>query len=246
MRLNRRQQFTRWLQGAPGQLLIDIESQSMRSCWETIRGDSLVVLGDVVQKPLLETSGLKNRVIITPDQDRLEKGISMICADYDALPILPDSIDAMLLPHTLDFSEDPYEVLREVDVSLRPDGYLIIIGFNPWSLWGLRQVFCRHEAPWNGSYRSVSRIKDWLKVLNFETVQQIKTYYRLPFFHHWNSSELSMVEGIYKQCFPYWGAVYILVARKRTFGVTPLRAKWMQISSMVPHGIMEPARRGTC
>ena len=55
-----------------------------------------------------------------------------------ALPIASDSIDCVLLPHTLEFEADPYGLLREVDRVLAGDGKLLVLGFAPWSPWGLR------------------------------------------------------------------------------------------------------------
>ena len=56
------------------------------------------------------------------------------------LPIATQSIDLVLLPHVLEFAEEPHAVLREVDRVMMPEGRLVIVGFNPWSLWGMRSA----------------------------------------------------------------------------------------------------------
>ena len=56
------------------------------------------------------------------------------------LPIATQSIDLALLPHLLEFAEEPHALLREIDRVMMPEGRIIILGFNPWSLWGLRSV----------------------------------------------------------------------------------------------------------
>ena len=54
---------------------------------------------------------------------------TVIVAEPRQLPIVSDAIDAVILPHTLDFSPDPHQVLREVERELAGDrelgeGYL--------------------------------------------------------------------------------------------------------------------------
>ncbi len=50
-----------------------------------------------------------------------------------------DSVDAVLLPHTLEFAADPYAIVREVDRVLSGEGQLVVLrGFQPFSLWGIR------------------------------------------------------------------------------------------------------------
>ena len=72
----------------------------------------------------------------------------------EALPIDSKSIDVVLMPHTLDFAQDPHQVLREVQRVLRPDGHAVIIGFNPISLWGAWRMlpYMKRRAPWNGLF----------------------------------------------------------------------------------------------
>ncbi|MFM1760358.1 MAG: hypothetical protein RLY75_1629, partial [Pseudomonadota bacterium] len=59
------------------------------------------------------------------------------------LPFASESIDLLVLPHVLEFAADPHQILREAERVLRPEGRLIISGFNPASLWGMRQYLSR-------------------------------------------------------------------------------------------------------
>jgi SAM-dependent methyltransferase len=92
---------------------------------------------------------------------------------FEELPFATQSIDLVVMPHILEFAQEPHQVLREVDRVLVPEGHVIITGFNPASLWGLRQALVRAGAgpylPRDGQFISLPRIKDWLKLLSFET-----------------------------------------------------------------------------
>ncbi|MCK5386086.1 MAG: class I SAM-dependent methyltransferase, partial [Gammaproteobacteria bacterium] len=74
---------------------------------------------------------------------------TQICLDYDInqgvncqanlahLPMKSDSIDIVILPHVLDFSAEPHQVLREAERVLIAEGHVVILGFNPWSAWNV-------------------------------------------------------------------------------------------------------------
>ena len=67
--------------------------------------------------------------------------VSLGC-DFDALPFDSQSLDLVVLPHALELARDPHLTLREVERVLMPEGRVVIIGFNPASLWGMRQQAC--------------------------------------------------------------------------------------------------------
>ncbi|MDQ7089181.1 MAG: methyltransferase domain-containing protein [Methylococcales bacterium] len=86
------------------------------------------------------------------------------------LPIQSESIDMIILPHLLEFDAHRFQSMREIERVLKPEGHLIILNFNPWSIW-LRSQYVRDKRlaeSWRGHFISRSRILDWLKLLNFE------------------------------------------------------------------------------
>jgi ubiquinone/menaquinone biosynthesis C-methylase UbiE len=64
----------------------------------------------------------------------------VVTHDFGELPFATQSLDLVVLPHVLEFAAEPHQVLREVERVLIPEGQVIICGFNPSSLWGMRQV----------------------------------------------------------------------------------------------------------
>lgn len=155
-------------------------------------------------------------------------GSAEIFADLHYLPFATNSLDLVVLPHTLEFDTHPHQVLREVERVLVPEGQVIITGFNPLSLWGLKRKITRQNAvpPWRGNYLSVPRLKDWLALLGFEmqagafgcyapAVTQEKWLHRFRF-----------MEAAGDRWWPIAGAVYIVQAVKRQHGMRLIMPAW--------------------
>jgi SAM-dependent methyltransferase len=71
---------------------------------------------------------------------RIEAGSAhALCCEPEYLPFADQSLDLVVLPHTLERAADPHRSLAEVERVLRPEGRVVIVGLNPVSLWGLRQ-----------------------------------------------------------------------------------------------------------
>ena len=54
------------------------------------------------------------------------------------LPIASQTIDLLLLPHVLEFSAHPHQILREAERVLMPEGQSDYQRLQSFSLWGLR------------------------------------------------------------------------------------------------------------
>lgn len=91
----------------------------------------------------------------------------------DCLPLPDKSVDALLLSHVLDFAESPQAVLRESNRVLTERGRLIVLGFNPVSVWGLRQRLGLHDRAFPAAARFIrsGRLCDWLELLDFEVTE---------------------------------------------------------------------------
>lgn len=138
---------------------------------------------------------------------------------FEELPFASQSIDLVILPHVLEFAESPHQILREVERILIPEGQLIISGFNPASIWGLRQalgkVTSAHFLPEYAEFISLSRIKDWLKLLDMETNRGHFGCYIPPCKTEKWQNYLSFMEKAGERWWPYCGAVYMVQAIKR-------------------------------
>jgi SAM-dependent methyltransferase len=155
-------------------------------------------------------------------------GAVNVRARVHELPLATQSVDLALLPHVLEFAEDPHAVLREIDRVMMPEGRIVILGFNPWSLWGLRSAIgpSRQEAPWNGKFVSLLRVKDWLALLGFEVSAGRLVCYVPPVKRDKWLQRLAFMEPAGDRWWAVGGAVYMLQAIKRVRGMRLLTPAW--------------------
>ena len=149
-----------------------------------------------------------------------------IVASLAHLPIVSGSVDAVLLPHTLELAADPYAVLREADRILAAEGQLILLGFRPASLWGLAAAASRSGFP-PGLRRTLSgaRVRDWLRLLSYEIVSVRPYLYHLPRAPRGGPD--SVLPGMLRRgwFYPWPAAAYVIKARKRVYTLTPIRPR---------------------
>jgi SAM-dependent methyltransferase len=158
----------------------------------------------------------------------LEKTQPALIAAADFLPIQSNSIDLAIMPHTLEFSNNPHQILREVYRVLIPEGHIVISGFNPLSLWGISRYLKanRAEYPWNGNFIALLRLKDWLKLLDFETMGGQLCCYAPPFEQEKWRKRLSFMEAAGDRWWPIGGGVYFLHAIKHMHGMRVIKPGW--------------------
>lgn len=143
-------------------------------------------------------------------------------AAYEELPFESQSLDMLVLPHVLEFSEDPHQLLREVERVLMPEGRVIITGFNPLSLWGLRHMLFKcWSSVWPKGCEPIhlNRLKDWLKLLSLEPEFGRFGCYRFPSFTEEGLSRMGSMEKAGDRWWPVCGGVYFVCAVKRVKGM---------------------------
>jgi SAM-dependent methyltransferase len=160
--------------------------------------------------------------------------VRLICTE---LPFDCDSLDLVVLPHVLEFSEHPHQVLREVARVLRPEGNLIISGFNPRSLWGMHRALGRRQGyPWQGHFIALPRLKDWLALLGFEVVGGRFAAYAPPFYQTKWLERFSFMEAAGDRWWAVSGGVYFVHAIKRVHGMRLIKPQWNEglVSKLLP------------
>jgi len=228
-----------WLAGSLGQMLLEQERERVAISLECAFGLYCVQIGGWGEPGTFLALARTRRtaLIALPGVP----GATLI-AEPAALPLLSDSVDVMLLPHTLEFEPDPHEVLREVGRVLRGEGELLVLGFEPLGSWSLRNAFTRGGCP-PGLRRTISesRLADWLKLLGFEVGTAERFLYAPPVRALHTGKARDWLERIGRRAWPRMSGAYLLHARKRVHSMTPVRLRNRLRTAVI--GVAEPAAR---
>lgn len=194
---------------------------------------ALQINGEWFEQRLLDLSRVNNRYLLGRGD------AAAIVSERESLPIASDSVDLVILPHVLSESADAHAVLREVERILVPEGQVIIIDLDPWTVWGSWQQVIMRDA----RFYSQRRVKEGLSVLGFETTGcdavpmlgvNVSRY-----LAGWPKSDklLNLFASLLRGC-------YVLTATKKVTAVTPMKQRWRRAPRLIQGGMAEPAARG--
>ena len=123
--------------------------------------------------PLRHTNVLAEKTAHFPTA-LLNESDSLLQASPLALPFIEKEMDACLLANTLNFAQDPHQILREAHRVLKDDGWIFITLFSPMSPLLFKSKLgdfkFRQYATW--------RVIDWLSLLNFDVIAEEKTIHK--------------------------------------------------------------------
>jgi len=224
-----------WLNTPLGQHLTFREQRYFDQAVSDVFGFNAVQVG-MTQVDYLRNSRIPLRVtcaLETPAQVR---------ADPMFLPFETQSLDLLVMPHVLEFSANPHQVLREANRVLRPEGRLLLSGFNPHSMWGMARWFRGAEQgyPWNGNFLNISRIKDWMVLLGMEVAGGSMCCYLPPINRDKWLRRMRFMEPAGDRWWAMGGGVYFLQAIKRVHGMHVIIPEW---KAPVSVRLLRPAAR---
>lgn len=169
-------------------------------------------------------------------------------ADVEHLPFGANSIDLLVLPHVLEFTHSPHNTLREIVQCVAPEGVVAITGFNPQSMFGISKYLRRFAGSIiDGAqlYSSV-RVRDWLALLGFDVIAGEFAFFRPPLLQEKKLSKLRHLETAGMRWWPAMGAIYVIVAQNKEFGMNMAGAhadKTFQSRQRVLRPVAERARQ---
>lgn len=209
-----------WLESPPGQYVREWEQARFDSAVADLFGFHALQLGDAGIDALRNNRMPHRFRAMRSDERTGSTVVDLVVGRYAELPIATESLDLVVLPHVLEFAVDPHRMLREVDRVLRPEGRLVLSGFNPVSLWGMRQWSARAFAgdafvPRVGTFIALPRLRDWFKLLDFEFDSGRYGCYRPPCRTRKWLDRSRFLEQAGDRWWPICGAVYVVSAIKR-------------------------------
>ncbi|MCZ7599118.1 MAG: hypothetical protein M5U09_17440 [Gammaproteobacteria bacterium] len=217
----RAEQFDRWLAGNPGRHLAALESREIARLLPARYYPVAAKSAPPGSTCSARSTAAARCAWPAPDTRPCRawwRPISPRCRSASAASTSP------CCPHTLDFVDDPHALLRELTEAMVPDGHIVVTGFQPFSVWGLRKWLWLpgEKAPWCGRFFSTGRIQDWLALMGYRVRGGKMIMYRPPVKRAALFDRLAFVEKAGDRWWPMLGAVYLIHAQLETMRMIPV------------------------
>ena len=229
-----------WLSTPLGQRCLAAEQRLVSRALEQVFGEQFLQIGLWGRGDSFVRYARTQRTTLI--EWRTHAAAQVLC-DPDALAIATNSVDVVLLPHTLELAPSPHALLRDVARVLRADGRMIVLSFNPGGLWGLRQTLSLQGYP-PGHRRAIlePRLRDWLQLLSFDIDSRKRYCHTLPLERVRRFAAFPR-EDWASRWMPVLSGGYLLSAQKRVHPMTPIRPRWRRRRLNVVGGLVEPTTR---
>lgn len=218
-----------WLRSPRGRQFLTLEANEMRRVLPEVFGRHVLQIGSWGRgSQLLDACETLHSAVIGTVAGLGAQALS----EPEHLPVLTRSVDAVLLPHTLEFARNPQSVLRETHRVLTDRGRLFVLGFNPWGGWGLRQwLGLRYPAfPPGARFYPAGRICDWLELLDLEVMEVRRYSAGFPWLRSRSDGDVFEPGSLLSP----FAEAYLLVARKRVIPVNLLgRTQRAQVRPLI-------------
>jgi SAM-dependent methyltransferase len=224
-----------WFETPPGRYLLAWERAEFDRAVGDIFGYHALQLG-LPELDTLQANRMPHKWLALSEAEALAGPVRPdLVTDYSALPFEENSLDLVVLPHSLELNLDPHATLREVERVLVPEGKVVICCVNPASLWGLRQRrahvyrrlgFGELYLPDAGEFIGYRRLRDWLRLLSFDVEASSFGCWRPAFANEKWLERFDWLDALGKRWWPIFGAVYFIVAVKRVRGAKLMASAW--------------------
>lgn len=211
-----------WFETPQGHYLGEAFSMQLASHKDFLRGEILLQLGVCGHNRWLNTLLFNQKYTLTPCLNTFQTNV---VGSPQALPFHRNSIDAVLAPMTHEIFGRDRHVLDEIDRVLKPMGYVIFLGMNPLSLWGMARRF--HWLPCfgrvSGKLTSSLLLRRDLWTRGYQQAAFEAFYYVPPFQReYWIKKSLFLNDmGKLESFFP--AGFYYLAMQKYQRPLSPLR-----------------------
>jgi SAM-dependent methyltransferase len=246
-------EWSEWLRGASGQYLLGWEQSIVDDRVSDIFGFNAFQCGTPELDGLRANRMPLRRLVLSAQYGALADSFSqakpVLTDQFEALPFESQSVDLLILPHVLEFSADPHQLLREAERVLRPEGRVIVLGLNPFSLWGARHFLTtwwfKPKLPPHTKMVPLSQLRDWFKLLEIEFDRTSFGCYRPLSASAKGLSRTGFLESLGDRFWPVCGAVYCVSAVKRVAGMRLIGPAWKGKPLRAKVAQAQGARRGT-
>lgn len=227
-----------WFKSPLGRSLLATQENMLAQKMPVFRGRHALQLSVTRNIDLLKHTSLINTFAVGP---KAGARIGVLCQS-DKLPIYTESVDLAVIHHVMEYSQNPHELLKELTRVLLPSGHVVIVGFNPYGLFGAATVFKRffRTKVWHNHTLSARRVSDWLNLMGFTVVDIEYGFYKPPINLTTLSQRFSWLDKVLSNLRWPLAGFYIITAKKQVAPFTPTNEYLNYLKkSMIP--IMEPS-----
>ncbi|HUL13585.1 MAG TPA: class I SAM-dependent methyltransferase [Methylococcaceae bacterium] len=240
--------FLKWYHTTPlGQVLQKNEAAYLLNSLQLTYYQKILQVGPLgSENQFIGEEFRHNFALIVGDENCGTLPLPRVRANMDALPIAGESVDTLIVPHVLEFEPNPHQLLREAERILKPEGQLFVLGFNPWSLYGIVNRFPLRHSFRNRTFIGYHQLMDWLSLLKFDAEFGAG-------FSAAASQAIFKPDSLLNKSMAYLATAYAVRAIKRTYMVIPVKPAWVSTTNLIPGHVIETpfcgkldGRQGLC
>lgn len=150
-------------------------------------GENLLLIADNEYYKILKASPVSKKAVLKNEETTIDSNeLEEIKASQIAIDDIPnDTVDVVIICHSLYKQKDAYQLLEKVRKVLSPAGHLFILESNPYSMLGLKFMYANlgdlslYRINMLDSYR----LKYWMRSLSFEIISHRKLYHTKRIFN---------------------------------------------------------------
>lgn len=232
-----------WFQTELGRAVLQVEQQLIDRCLSDCFGYHLLQLSVDNDLTFYDECRIQRcfKAGSTPPSSASERGKALfVQCEAHELPFESDSLDAVIVHHAMEFAANPHAVLRELYRVTVPEGRIVLVGFNPWSLLGARMLLGRYRSNsiWRNHFLSAARLHDWLELLGFTLQNTDYGFHRPPLQRagQWPRAR----ERAWARHWP-GGGIYAITAVKEVSKFIPLKPLWKSRPALAPLTVAKPS-----
>lgn len=234
-----REVFIEWYRSATlGRILREVEVSYLRNSLQLTYKQRILQVGSLgCEERYIPDEFRQQLVVLSLNGDRHDTESTFARGVPVQLPIASESIDLLILPHVVEFEADPHGVLREAERVLRPEGQLVVMAFNPFSIHGIVRRLTLREVFRRQGFVPSARLLDWLRLLKFEAEYAVA-------FDAATAEIIESPESFLKRSQAFMSLAYATRAIKRTYTVIPIEPNWAKASAILAGQGAELSRIG--
>lgn len=211
----------KWFKTNQGQLVSDAFVEELQLYKKLLKGHCLLQLGDCSNNRWLNLINTASCWMVSPD--KANKGLDLV-AETHHIPLERDSIDIVIVPLSMEVYSEKINLIDEIDRVLKPMGYVVVLGINPWGLWGLasklRLFSCFGES--QPFLHSPMRVNRQFNQRGYRQCVMEGFYFLPPLKSKRLTQRMHFLNVLGKMLWPFPSSFYCYIAQKFEEGYPPL------------------------